>query len=315
LKVKTGVMKRFVYVFVLLTGFMIADFSAVMAQENRNPNSRYDIHPDYMMYKRKVWRRMDLREKQNKPFFAAGNEITRILINAVKDGRLYPYKNDSLKERMSKEEFLENLLTPDSEMGAAGEADDMGFGDDAGGTDAWGNPTGGDTGGTDAWGNPTGGDDGGGDAWGDTGASSAPTINYFFPNEITLMNIVEDVYFDKIRARQYYEIQALELIIPPDKLPTGLERKVATFDFQDVKQLFESMPDEAIWFNPQNSAHHRSLADAFTLRLFNARVIKVQNPDDLQIVDIYGGDPKQGLYASQQIEHQLMEYEHDLWEY
>jgi hypothetical protein len=293
-------MKRFVYVFVWLSGFIFADISALMAQENMNPNSRTAIHPDYMMYKRKVWRRMDLREKQNKPFFAAGNEITKILIDAVKDGRLYPYKNDSLKERMSKEQFLENLLTPDSEMAAASEEQDMGFGD---------------TGGTDAWGNPIGDDGGGGDAWGDTQASAAPTINYFFPNEITLMNIVEDVYFDKIRARQYYEIQALELIIPPDKLPTGLERRVATFDYKDVKQLFETMPDEAIWFNPQNSAHHRSLADAFTLRLFNARVIKVQNPDDLQIVDIYGGDPKQGLYASQQIEHKLMEYEHDLWEY
>lgn len=291
-------MKKIVYVVVLILLMSLGDFTISVAQERAlgfNPNSVNPVHQDYLMYKRKVWRRMDLREKQNKPFFAAGNEITKILIDAVRDGRLYPYKNDSLKERMSKEEFLENLLTPDSQMAAADDEQSMGFGDDTAG-DGWG-------------------DDTSGGGWGDEQASAAPTVNYFFPNEITLMNIVEDVYFDKIRSRQYYDVLALELIIPPDKIPTGLERKVATFRYKDVEELFRSMPDEAIWFNPQNGAQHRNLADAFLLRLFSSRIIKVENPDNLQIIDIYGGNPKDGLYASQQMEYRLMEYEHDLWEY
>lgn len=288
-------MKNFVYVIVMAVMLTLVEAPApAVAQEvasGYNPNSVYPVHEDYMMYKRRVWRRMDLREKQNKPFFAASNEITRIIIDAVNDGRLYPYKNDSLKERMSKEQFLENLKTPDSEIGLTEEEQALGFGEDTG--SGWGD-----------------------DAWGDTGAAETqPAVNYFFPNEITLLNIVEDVYFDRIRSRQYYDIQAVEMVIPANKIPTGLERKVATFRYKDLEKLFRSMPGEAIWFNPQNGAQHRNLADAFLLRLFSARIIKVENPDNQQIVDIYGGDPKRGLYASQEMEHRLMEYEHNLWEY
>ena len=289
-------MKNFVLAVILVSMVPFIDVSVTYAQETASgydENSLRPVHEDYMMYKRRVWRRMDLREKQNKPFFAAGNEITKIIIEAVKDGRLYPYKSDSLNERMSKEQFLENLKTPDSEIGLTEEEQEMGFGDDTG--TGWGTDT--DSG------------------WGDTQASTAPVVNEFFANEITLMNIVEDVFFDKIRSRQYYDIKAVELIIPPDKIPTGLERKVATFRYKDLAQLFRNMPNEAIWFNPINGAQHRNLADAFLLRLFNARIIKVENPDNLQIIDIYGGNPKQGLYASKQMEYKLMEYEHDLWEY
>ncbi|MGK7392963.1 MAG: gliding motility protein GldN [Candidatus Cyclobacteriaceae bacterium M3_2C_046] len=291
-------MKKLVYVIILLGAFFLTDLSVALAQESPsgyNPNSIRPVHQDYMMYKRRVWRRMDLREKQNKPFFAKGNEITKIIIDAVKDGRLYPYKSDSLTERMSKEQFLENLQTPDSEVALSEEEKEMGFGQDTG--SGWGE------------------DNGGGGAWGDSNQSAGPAVTYFLPMEVTLMNIVEDVYFDRIRSRQYYDIQSIELVLPPDKIPTGLERKVGTFRYKDVAELFRNMPDEAIWFNPQNGAQHRNLADAFLLRLFNSRIFKVSNTEDLQIVDIYGGDPKKGLYASQEMEHKLMEYEHDLWEF
>ena len=35
-----------------------------------NPNSVRPIHESDQLYKTRVWRRMDLREKQNKPFFS-----------------------------------------------------------------------------------------------------------------------------------------------------------------------------------------------------------------------------------------------------
>jgi gliding motility associated protien GldN len=284
-------MKKFVCVLIMAVMAFCVETPEAIAQERAsgyNENSIRPVHSDYMMYKRRVWRRMDLREKQNRPFFATNNEITRVIIDAVKDGRLYPYKNDSLRERMSKEEFLDNLKTPDSEIGLTEEERALGFGE-----------------------TPTGG-------WGDTWGTEQqqPMVHYFFPNEIALLNIVEDVFFDRIRSRQYWDIQALEMIIPADKIPTGLERRVATFKYIDLERLFRSMPEEAIWYNPQNAAQHRNLADAFQLRLFNARIIKIENPSNLQIVDIQGqGDLKRGLYASQEAEFKLMEYEHDLWEY
>jgi gliding motility associated protien GldN len=285
-------MNKFVCVLAMVVMAFTMEKPEAIAQERPsgyNENSVRPVHEDYIMYKKRVWRRMDLREKQNRPFFARNSEITRVIIDAVKDGRLFPYKSDSLTERMSREEFLENLKTPDSEIGLTDDEREMGFGQPP--ASGWG------------------------DAWG-TEQQQGPIVHYFFPHEITLLNIVEDVFFDRIRSRQYWDIQAIEMIIPADKIPTGLERRVATFKFIDLERLFRTMPEEAIWYNPQNAAQHRNLADAFQLRLFSARITKVENPEDLQIIDIQGlNDPRRSLYASQEMEFRLMEYEHDLWEY
>jgi len=106
-----------------------------LGQEERltyNENSVYPIPYANQMYKRTIWRRMDLKEKQNRPFFSTANEITRIIIDAVNDGLIYPYVDDTLNKRMTKEQFLENLKLPTDEdqFGAAAGAD-AGFGEEA----------------------------------------------------------------------------------------------------------------------------------------------------------------------------------------
>lgn len=274
-----------------------------------NPLSVYPILNHDIMFKKRVWRRMDLKEKQNRPFFAFNNEITKIIIEAVQAGILHPYLNDSLKTRMSKEQFLENLKMPDLGGGLTEEEKALGFGED----DGW------DTGSDDGWGDPvdnTATDDGWGGETADasTGAGSS---DYFFPNEVSVMRIQEDVIFDKRRSRLYYDIQSLTLIIPAETFAstTGLQKEVGTFRYIDLVALFRSMPEEAIWFNRQNSAEHKNLADAFTLRLFSARITKIANPENDEIVDIYNRNPRDGIMASQHLEHKLMEMEHNLWDY
>lgn len=298
-------MKQLSYVLVLVFLAALGASSPVQAQETANyvnHNSTAGI-PDYdIMYKKKLWRRMDLKEKQNRSFFAYNNEITKIIIEAVEAGVLFPYKNDSLKTRMSKEEFLENLKMPvygGDELTEEEKA--MGFTED----DGWGD---------DGWGDE-------GDGWGDEEgteeeATEEVSADYFFPNDISVLEIVEDWIFDKRRSRLFYDIQSIKLILPAEKFPeTGLQREVATFKYKDLEDLFRSMPEEALWFNPQNSAEHKNLADAFLLRLFSARLIKVANPEDSYISDIYNSSPKEGLIASQKIEQELLELEHELWEY
>jgi gliding motility associated protien GldN len=184
----------------------------------------------------------------------------------------------------------------------------MGFTED----DAWGAG--------DGWGDDTG--------WGDeettsdaqagdaSATSAMASMDYFFPGDVSVLEIMEDWVFDKRRSRLFYDIQSITLILPAEKFPeTGLQRQVATFKYKDLEDLFRSMPEEALWFNPQNSAEHKNLADAFLLRLFSARLIKVANPEDSYIADIYNTNPKEGLIASQRIEQELLELEHELWEY
>jgi gliding motility associated protien GldN len=303
-------MKQLSYVLALVFLATVGATSPAAAQETANyvnHNSTAGI-PDYdIMYKKRLWRRMDLKEKQNRSFFAFNNEITKIIIEAVHAGVLFPYKNDSLLTRMSKEEFLENMKMPSYTGDQLTEEEKaMGFTAD----DNWGDD--------DGWGDDSG--------WGDeestasnesSGAATATaTADYFFPADVSVLQIMEDWVFDKRRSRLFYDIQSITLILPADKFPeTGLRREVATFRYKDLEELFRSMPEEALWFNPQNSAEHKNLADAFLLRLFSARLIKVANPEDSYIADIYNNSPKEGLIASQRIEEELLQLEHELWEY
>lgn len=297
-------MKRFWYLGAFAMFLAVA--SPAVAQERAseyNENSVRPIRESDVLLKKRVWRRVDLREKQNKPFFAYNNEISKIMIEAVRAGVLTPYANDSLKTRMSREDFLANLQMPDAGGGLTEEEKAMGFTQE--------NNSGWDTSG---WGENNAGGTTSNNNAGGTGAAAA-SANEFLPRQITTLEIVEDMIFDKRRSRLYWDIQAVNLVIPSTQFETGLERVVATFKYKDVEQLFRSMPGEAIWFNPHNSAGHLNLADAFILRLFSGRITKVANPDDSMLVDIYNRSPKDGIMASQWIEMQLLELEHELWEF
>lgn len=59
-----------------------------------------------VMTSKRVWRIIDLREKQNKPATWPGNPITKILYQSVIDGSQSPYKNDSLKSVIDYETFV-----------------------------------------------------------------------------------------------------------------------------------------------------------------------------------------------------------------
>jgi gliding motility associated protien GldN len=271
---------------IFLVGFISAESMAQEEKGQYNDMSVYPISYADQMYKRTVWRRMDLKEKQNRPFFSTSNEITRIILEAVNNGLIYPYVDDSLNKRMSKEQFLENLKLPTDEedgFGAAG----AGFGDDAGG---WGDS-----------------------GWGDEEAA-APSVQYYDATQLNIMRIREDMIFDNVRSRLYWDIQSFELIIPATVVATGIEKSIGVFAYKDLEKLFRSMPDRAIWYNRQNNAQHRNMADAFLLRLFNARVVKVSNPSNDWIQDI-SPDQRSALIKSQQEEQRLIEYEHNLWSY
>jgi len=77
-----------------------------------NPNSLLTIPKYEQLYKVKVWRTIDLKEKQNKGFFAKGNEITKLIVQAVRSGELADvYKEDSLTHKKSKEEFQADMVS------------------------------------------------------------------------------------------------------------------------------------------------------------------------------------------------------------
>lgn len=284
----------------------------VSAQEKdnkgKNPDSVRPIDESNIMWKQRLWRRMDLNEKQNQPFFSKGNEITKYLIEWVQSGVLQPYRGDSLRTKISKEDFMKNLVMEnsigDNALSDAEKA--AGFGtESAGGAvadDGWGDPKPKTSNGTapanDGFGGPKPSSSGG---------------EYYFPKELSILEIREDAIFDKQRSRLYYDIQSITIIIPANKTTAGFDKMVASFKYKDLDKLFRSNPN-CVWYNEQNEAQHKNMADAFDLRLFHARLTKKGNSKDDDLDTIYGGS-KQGMIQSQQLEYKLMEMEHNLWEY
>ena len=77
-------------IFVGLAFSLISGFSFAQQEEGQiNPNSLLNIPRYEQLYKVKVWRTLDLNEKQNKGFFAKGNEITGAFVTLGKPLELY----------------------------------------------------------------------------------------------------------------------------------------------------------------------------------------------------------------------------------
>jgi hypothetical protein len=290
----------------------------VSAQEKdnkgKNPDSVRPIDESNIMWKQRLWRRMDLNEKQNQPFFSKGNEITKYLMEWVQSGVLQPYRNDSLKTKITKEDFLKNLVMEnignDNALSDAEKA--AGFGtESAGGTTA---------GADDGWGDPKPKTPAIGgtiptknDGFNNSVPVSADLNNLYYAKQLSILEIREDAIFDKQRSRLYYDIQSITIIIPANMTTAGFDKNVGSFRYKDLDKLFRSNPN-CVWYNEQNEAQHKNMADAFDLRLFHARLTKKGNSKDDDLDTIYGGS-KQGLVQSQQLEYKLMEMEHNLWEY
>lgn len=278
---------------------------ATMAQERSttaasNPSAR-PIPESDVMFKKTVWRAIDLREKQNRPMFSQNREITKVIIEAVKRGELQAYKNDSLATPLTLQEFNQNMTVPDQAGGLTEAEKAAGFTEQV--DDGWGAPATpkkapANTNVTPA-GSPT---------------TPEATGFEYFPKQIHQLELKEDVIFDKKRSRLYHDIKSITLMLPASLSPIGIEQEIGSFKYSDLVRVFKANPDQAIWFNTLNDAQHKNLAEAFELWLFSSYIVKVSNPANARLEEIHGG-PKQGLLAAQQITEELIEFEYNLWSF
>ena len=282
-----------IFVLFVLLSFSSIDRTYAQAEVSNgyNPLSLRQVHESYLMWKKTLWRRVDLKEKQNKPFFAINREISKIIFDAVQRGVLIPYNSDSVTDNnvMAREDFLINVqqenLDDDDDFGG-------GFEDDPFAAAA--------------------------DPFADEVEEEESAGPQLIPNrEFSIFEIREDLYFDRVHSRIYFDIQSITMYLPGDSFfnLTGIEKPVASFRFIDLYNLFKSMPKEAIWFNENNIAQHKNLADAFLLRLFKGIIVKIANADDIRVSELFSKSRKDGIMASFKVEQDLIEWEANLWEY
>jgi gliding motility associated protien GldN len=297
---------RNVFLFSLVGLLAITSLSAQEANDQYNPNSVDPIPKYEQLFKRRVWMRIDLKEKQNKGFFAKNGELSKLIVNAVKSGEIDKiYNNDSLTSTMTKDEFLNRLVATEADEIEAWDPDAEYYEDDQVMYNGMAY--------TCLYDENVGvTPEGAPDDW--EADETAGKADIYFPNQISVLKMMEDRIFDKRRSRLYYDIQAIKVIVPGTETLNGVDNEVAVFSYKDLMKVFRNHPNEAVWFNRYNSAENKNFADAFILRLFHGVLIKVENPDDLDIVDIYT-TRKEGIMASEWLDLQLMEKEHHLWEY
>lgn len=273
-----------------------AQLSAVAQEQSTTAASSPTVRPipnSDVMYRKTIWRTVDLREKQNKPMFAQNHQITKIIVDAAKRGELQPYRSDSLAATFTLEDFNKKLIVPEAGPQLSEEEKKLGFEEESANAD---------------WGDAGGKKDGG------AAKSAASSVVEYLPKQLYQLEIKEDMVFDKKRSRMYHEIQTVTLIIPAGETSKGYDLPVATFKFADLAKVFRNNPESAIWFNGNNTAQHKNLADAFDLWLFSSYITKVSNPDDKTLSDIYGG-PQEGILAAQQVAGDMIEYEYNLWSF
>jgi gliding motility associated protien GldN len=281
-------MKKIVVLFFLAFVFINPGYS-------QDPeNSIYSVPEKDKLYSVTVWRRIFMDEKQNQAFFSRNRELSRVLIDAVRDGLIVPYQSDSLARRLSKEEFENRLIIK------------TGADEDSWGGSGWNESNGENKEQQkeeDPW--------AAADPWGGAEAVAAATFDRD-PSEINILEIKEEVFFDKIRSRMYNAIEALTLYYLDQN--TGIREPVASFDYKEAEKVFRANPDKAVWYNRQNPGQNRNMADAFLLRLFHGMIVKISNPRNLTLREQVP-DPQLALYLSMENEYKLAEYESDLWEY
>ena len=277
------------------------------------------------MFRKSIWRQVDLREKQNKPMFSEGKEISRVILDAVKRGELQAYKNDSLTSTYTAAEVQGNSSYVDAVDKLSADEIAAGFKPESGSDDGWGTPAPKKAAAKkvpklDAAGKPMK------DKKGKvimvnapaaaTVAVAKPIGNEYRPKDLYEMEVKEDMIFDKKRSRMYHDIKSITLLVPSTLASntSGIEKPIGTFKYSDLVKVFRANPQNAIWFNAENDAQHKNLADAFELWLFNSYITKVSNAGDSRLDDIYGG-AQQGILAAQQTSADLIEYEYNLWSF
>lgn len=312
--------KRFFSVTLLLAGSLFAWGQAEVEssevartyqaelEEQYNPNSLNPIPKYEQHYKRRVWRTIDLNEKQNKGFFSNNGEITKLIVNAVKSGEITDiYASDSLTTKISKEQFLSRLVQSQGAVYDQWDPTRNWYTDEIASYNGKNYRVLVDNTGKNPETSP--------DEWALT--SEGKAVDYL-PRDMNILRLVEDVIFDKRRSVLKYDVLAIQIIVPGSKTSTQVDEELGWFKYKDLERVFRNHPEKAVWFNRQNTAQNKNFADAFLLRLFHGSIRKIENPDDETIFEIYTGNGRsyqEAVWATEWAELELMEKEHNLWEF
>lgn len=229
-----------------------------------------------VLWKKRIWREIDIRQKQNMAFRYPGDDNTgggmfiEILIDAVKKGKVKAYStvDDRFTSALTKEQILEGLT---------GKPDTIPVVDPI------------------------------------TGETSYKIIQRDFnPDMVTKFRLKEDWIFDRNLGRMVVRIiglAPLKDIYNED----GSFRASSPMFWLYYPELRDLLVQYEV-YNPENDVARMNWDEFFENRFFSSYIIKESNPFDntFNAMGLQGTD---ALYEGQRVTEQLFNKEHDMWVY
>jgi len=243
----------------------------IVKTQNWQPVREADI-----MWKKRVWREIDIREKQNMAFRYPGDEYTgggyfiEIILDAVKKGKIKAYSNmdDRFTNALSKDQILEMMIgKPDTTMVE----------------------------------NPITGE-----------MEMRISSREFNPDVVTKYRIKEDWVFDRNLGRMVGRIVGVAPI--QDRYnDDGTFRASQPVFWLYYPEIREMLAQYEV-FNPENDVARMTWDDYFESRRFSSKIIKTSNPFDATFRD-RGMTGLEALYEGQKSTEMIFNKEHDMWVY
>lgn len=247
---------------------------------NRKPTSLPFVREADVMWRKKVWRIIDLREKINQPMFFPTKDIdgrfnlVNLFIEGIKNGKLTAYdakNDDEFKVPMTFEQVKESFgATTRTQM-----VRDV-----------------------------------------DTGELKPKVVTgEIRSEEVKQIMVKEEWYFDKQTSTMNVRVIGIcpiqEFYREGDVNQESVQRRqVFWIYYPEAREIMASSEV----FNPQNTARNSSFDDIFLKRRFNSYIVKEENIYNNRDISQYLSS-KDAMLESKKIENSIFDYEQNLWEY
>lgn len=248
---------------------------------DRTPLAYEHIRVDDAVYRHKIWREIDTREKMNLPFRYSGDEnngnqrFISILMKAIQDSAVTVF--DAIDDRFTTPMTIGDVSTKIS-----------------GGVEV-----------VDIYG-PDG-----------TKTGTKEVVREVNLDSFYKFRIKEEVIFDKESSRLFWRILGiapLKRIITSAGVDLG-ETELFWVYYPDMRPIFAKYEV----YNGKNFGARMSWEELFESRMFSGRIIKstIDNPFDMKIKD-QKGLQENGVFQlleGERIKEKVFNYEQDLWSY
>jgi gliding motility associated protien GldN len=262
---------------------ILSPLDDIYVKENiqfRDPLPYPSLREADVMWSKKIWRIIDLKEKINLPLGQPASGSTRdrkslidVLMDGVKDGAITAYSK--IDDQFTLPSTMSEIETE-------------------------------------------------GGARVDTQRLNRPDPPYdeydtivkkdFSRDDVIAYRVKEEWFFDRQRSVMDVRIIGIApLVYAKDESGNvradNSKKLLCWFYYPEIRKILHSSET----FNRQNDAERRSFEDIFEKRMFNSYIFKESNVYDRRIDEYKEGIAQ--LYESERIKEEIVNFEHDMWEY